>query len=135
MGAYMSRRNLSRLLAIFLVTLVGSRGTALSEDNTSIVINGFSTNIAAVTVGSSGTNNSLQILNAGFLTTSGNGVVGLGSTASNNFALITDPGSGWSIGGFLDLGDSGPFNQVTITNQATVTVAGSLYAGFGGHHN
>src|ERR1051325_372276 len=66
----------SKLIAMIamIVTAFGwlSR-VALAEDNTSILINGFSTNIASVTIGSTGTNNSLQIVNAGFLTTSGNG--------------------------------------------------------------
>src|SRR2546426_2691646 len=60
---------------------------AWAEDNVAIILNGTTTNFGgSLTIGNTGTNNSLQILNGGSATNT-SATVGASTTANNNFVL------------------------------------------------
>lgn len=89
-----------------------------ADDNTTTVFgDGSSTNLGgSLTIGDTGTNNVLIISNA---TTVANttGTVGNAASANFNSALVTGAGSVWSnSAAFFYIGNTGSFNQVTITN-------------------
>src|SRR6185503_13647575 len=112
----MNHRSLGGVLAL-VITLSSS---SFAEDNTSIIVNGFGTNIpGTLTIGSLGTNNSLQITLGGSVTNDA-GVIGDTATASNNFVIVNGAGSLWTntiSGGFdgVIVGKSGDNNNLTIS--------------------
>src|SRR5262249_41379255 len=84
----------SRLLVfVFLVAFVMQTN---AENNTSVIITGpATTNIVGTEIiGNTGTNNSLQIYNAGAVT-NGMGVIGNNAGANFNYVIVQDPGSIW----------------------------------------
>jgi len=76
-----------------------------------------------LTVGLSGSSNSLVITNGGFV--SGptiSLIMGEGTAAKNNSIVVTGPGSSlYNPGGIIRIGSSGSGNSLIITNGATVT--------------
>lgn len=103
---------------------------ALCEDNTSLVVDGVSTNIGdPLTIGLSGTNNSLIVKNAGSITNT-TGMIGKQITADQNFAIITNAGSAWINTEYLYVGEFGAENQLFIADGGKVKATLGLLVGF-----
>jgi T5SS/PEP-CTERM-associated repeat protein len=69
-----------------------------------------------IVLGSNAAPNLLVITNGGFLSNSGNGVIGGSAGAATNSVLISGPGSGWSIGTDLHFGEVGSSNRIFVEN-------------------
>jgi T5SS/PEP-CTERM-associated repeat protein len=59
----------------------------------------------------------------------------VGSISSNNVAIITDPGSSWTLSSSLSVGSIGAFNQLIITNGAQVQSASGYLGSSAGSSN
>ncbi len=94
---------------------------AMAEDNTTTTINGtiVNNNNADYYVGTSGTNNVLQIINGGQLTNVASGYVGYNTGANNNSVLVSGSGSLWTNSN-LYVGYYGGGSQMIITNGGAV---------------
>lgn len=112
-------------------------GSAYGEDNTSQSFVGVTTNLGgALIVGNTGTNNTL-LISSGSVVTNTEGIIGNGSTAKFNSALVTGPGTVWVNTGTngqlvfqaaVMVGSDGSFNSLVISNGAKVfsSFAGAL---------
>src|ERR1043166_3880450 len=111
------------ILACFLAaaTLLSPVSTR-AENNSNYIFNGTTTNFGGVfnlpTTGT-GTNNSLQILNAGSVTNT-DANIGNGGSDHFNYALVRDSGSLWYNSGNLSIGSSGMGNYLIVTNGGRV---------------
>lgn len=114
-------------VAIYLLGIA----VILAENNTDLVITGpTTTNIGGtLTIGDTGTNNSLQIYNGGAVTNT-LGVIGNATTASDNYVIVQDAGSLWQNNGDLRIGSSGSDNTLIITNGGRVNATGIGYFGY-----
>src|SRR5439155_20110348 len=86
-----------------------------------------------VYLGSNGAFNRLVVSN-GWTMQAFSGNVGVQVSASNNLALVTGPGSVWSIA-TLTLGSSGAGNQVIVSNGGLLDCASSTIGAFPGSSN
>jgi T5SS/PEP-CTERM-associated repeat protein len=78
--------------------------------------------------------NSLVISNGGQVSTSlGTGVIGEGTTADNNSAVVTGTNSKWTVDR-LDVGFYGDYNCLLISNSGSMQV-GTAYIGISGSGN
>ena len=89
---------------------------------------------ASFFIGSAGSTNQFFVSNGGAVETD-NGFVGGGSTSSNNLALIADPGSRWTCASSLQLGNAGSFNQLIVSNSATVATRNLFVGGISSSNN
>ncbi len=105
---------------------VGSSG-----NNTAIVTDpgSFWTNKFNLTVGDSAGNNRLTVTNGAWVANQ-DGMIGNDAAASNNVVIVSGTNSIWTNLGNLYLGNSGPFNQLFVTNSAVVGVRSNLFIGF-----
>jgi autotransporter-associated beta strand protein/T5SS/PEP-CTERM-associated repeat protein len=96
-----------------------------AEDNTTTIISGVVSNNSGVTytVGSTGTNNYLQIDSGGQLTNITDAVIGNAATANGNSALVTGTNSSLfgPSNGRLFIGNTGSRNSLTVSNGAIVS--------------
>jgi len=107
-----------------------------AEDNVTNIISGtvVDNSGAAYTVGSTGTNNYLQIDSGGQLTNITDAVIGNAATASGNSALVTGTNSSLFIpntaivaGSRLFVGNSGSRNSLTVSNGALVSAGSRIF--------
>src|SRR5262249_43093805 len=76
------------------------------------------------------------VINQGALVLSDNGYVGESGGASNNTALVTDPGSLWSNRSQFVVGQNGTMNnRLVVSNGAAVVSSGASGGGMGGTSN
>ena len=93
---------------------------ALAEDNTTLLINGTTTNIGgSLVIGSTGTNNSLVIINGGSVTNA-SATIGSAATADRNFVIVSNTGSLWFNSNDVVLGSSGAENRLSILDGGVV---------------
>lgn len=108
-------------------------GFQVSSSNNTMLVSGtnslFSNHgtIAQFYVGFGGTLNQLAVRDGGFVQTDA-GHAGYGGTSSNNVILVADPGSTFSCFNGLNIGYSGSFNQLVVSNGGTVSTP-ALYLG------
>lgn len=121
-------------LGLLLPGLLGAPAV-LAQHNSNILVSATNIATGSLTIGSTGTNNSLQVTAGGGVTTTGTGVIGFGSTASNNYFIVSDSGSAWNISSYMEVGENGPANQGTISNGGSVSVGNSIWVGYGNHDN
>ena len=119
----MMKKRAEHLVGIVLVAL-GIFGTippsGMAEDNTTNLFDGISfTSGGDLTIGHSGTNNLLHILNGGSVTNSF-GFIGFQSTGDDNRAIVENAGSIWVNNSDLHVGSSGSDNLLTIQDQGRV---------------
>jgi len=123
------KRQVQHWIMLALVSTWASSSQA--EDNTTTTFSsGGSTNLGgALTIGSTGTNNTLLISNGSSVTNT-LGKIGDGVGASNNYATVTGSGSSWfnnNVGGYsLYVGKSGSFNTLVISNGALLNGGGAV---------
>lgn len=99
---------------------------ARAEDNTVMTVDGVTSNVASYILGSTGTNNTLSVLNGGRLVNTGDGIIGNAAGASNNIATVNGSGAIWTNTGSLIVGNAGSGNRLTISNGAFVAAQGQL---------
>ena len=109
-------------LGILGSTAIANNNLALVRDAGSLWINSSS-----LLVGSSGSGNQLVVSN-GAVVASASGTVGVNTTASNNLAVVTGPGSLWTNSGDLVVGSLGKWNQLVVSDDGTVQAA-NAYVG------
>ena len=121
--------------ASFTVQVTGNDGLFSTKDFTltiqlpPTIIDGVTVNDPGTyMVGNNSAFNALIITNGGLLT-SADGVIGNSIVSSNNIAWVTGPGSLWSNGGSLYVGNTGSFNTLTLTNGGSV-LATNIVVGF-----
>src|SRR2546422_9948692 len=73
-----------------------------------------------VTVGTNGSFTLLVLSDNSLLTNSANGTIGLNTTARSNEVRLLSPTARWLMGGPLFLGSNGSFNQLVVSNGASV---------------
>src|SRR5258705_13636121 len=73
-----------------------------------------------VTVGTNGSFTLLVLSNNALLTNSANGVIGRNANAKSNEVQLLSPSARWLMGSALQVGSSGSFNRLTISNGAVV---------------
>src|ERR1043166_6623340 len=101
--------------------------TSWAENNSNYVFNGSTANFGValyIPMSSTGTNNSLQILNGGKVTNNG-GALGLNGGDNDNYAIVSGNGSIWQNNGGLSIGSVGSRNSLLITNGGLVQITGS----------
>ena len=124
---------------------LNSRGTVVSNGSAFIVgdtgsnttlnlmggMHSFSSNLV---VGNSGAGNSLLITNGAQARVNGRGIIGNSAGSTNNYAVVTGPGSVWSNKSFLYVGNNGSGNSLAITNAGQVFCS-TGYVGWFGNGN
>ena len=80
-------------------------------------------------IGSNGASSRLTVSGGALVQNAFNANIGHRSSSSNNSVLVTDAGSLWSSF-LLNVGNAGAFNQLTVSNGATVSSGGGT-VGFG----
>ena len=101
----------------------GLIGYATNANNNSVLVTGTgSTWGASVTVGYSGSSNSMTITNGGLVrnVSAAIATIGMNTGANNNSVLVTGSGSLWSNWSVSHIGGQGSFNSLTITNGGNV---------------
>jgi T5SS/PEP-CTERM-associated repeat protein len=112
--------------ALYGVTI----GNATTSSNNSVLVSGSNSTIVStggVTVGSSGSGNTLTIESNAVVSNSSDVVLGLQATSSNNSVVVN--GASWTNTGALKVGFDGSSNSLTATNGSTLVVAGDLSIG------
>src|ERR1051326_5525381 len=110
------RTNIIRLIALSSALACLSSSSAWAEDNTTLFINGFTTNAGgSFILGNLGTNNFLIITNSGVLIAT-NSTMGVNTSADDNVAIVTGVGSQWTNTGNLTVGNLGANNDLFIAN-------------------
>jgi T5SS/PEP-CTERM-associated repeat protein len=105
-----------------LGNLIGSNTAAnTAVDGGSLNVTGSLQNTGDLTVGGTGSGNSLVITNGGTVANSF-GFVGNDASSSNNSVLVTGAGSLWTNSRPLYVGNSGSGNSLVISNGGTVVV-------------
>ncbi len=98
----------------------------LVADGTTAAIDATSTNLTGnLTIGTNGSFTTLVITNAGTVTNSGTGAIGLNPTAMTNRVIVTGTNSIWNNMGNLAIGSFGSFNNLIVTN------GGKAFGSFG----
>lgn len=112
-------------------SIVASNNTALVTD-----IGSLWTNQTALYVGNFGPSNSLAIASGGIVSDY-YGYIGYNSGATNNTVTVSDSGSTW-FNVQLEVGGSGPFNSLVVSNGGKVVVGSGVSfigAGSGSSNN
>lgn len=116
--------NRTAILSALLCAAVAAR----AEDNTTVVISSATSNApGGVIVGYAGTNNTLTVQNAGFLTTTNFSAMGVLTGACANAATVTGAGSTWSSGAGFYVGGYGSFNRLTIAAGGRMIVSNTAF--------
>ncbi|MBI5397789.1 MAG: hypothetical protein HZA91_21020 [Verrucomicrobia bacterium] len=114
----------TRRVAALLATagaLLGLAPQSRAEDGITNTINATTvTNVSTYMVGTDGTFNALVITNAGKLLVTTNSIIGSSAASSNNNAWVTGAGSLWSNASDLQVGNTGSFNSLTISDGGQV---------------
>jgi T5SS/PEP-CTERM-associated repeat protein len=98
-------------------------------DNATNTLSNVTNNINGdVIVGTNGSFTLLMLADNSLLTNSGNGVIGLNSTAKSNEVRLISPTSRWHVGGTLLVGSNGVASRLVVSNGAVVE---SLYGNIG----
>jgi T5SS/PEP-CTERM-associated repeat protein len=123
----------------FCFALALSSSPAWAVDNSTTTYNGGTHNLGGTFSFPSpdGTNNTLQII-GGALVYNTQGILGDGSTANTNFALISGTGSTWSNASTVNsffVGHFGSGNQLTVESGGELISVGSSFIGNNGHNN
>src|SRR5207237_7270925 len=93
----------------------------LVADGASKLINGTTTNVTGdLVIGTNGAFTTLIITNAGMVTNTGNGTIGLNTSAKSNQVIVVDDLSLWGMGGNLVIGNAGSYNSLLVTNDGMV---------------
>lgn len=105
-------------------------GREVGADRNTLVVHGSGSDLAtpfgAIIVGESGSGSTLSALEGGTIR-SGSGFIG--ALSDQNRVLIQDAGSEWTMSSSLRVGVWGADNELTVSNGAMVSVAGSTYIG------
>ncbi len=101
----------------------GPGGSALNGMAVRLKPTGF----GALIVGNDGTNVQLTINNTLAGTT---GTIGNSATALSNSVFVTGAGSLWTNSSTLTIGNNGAFNQLVVSNAATVSASNNVVVGF-----
>src|ERR1043166_4406377 len=96
-------------LAFSVAAVIFSALPGQAQNNTSLLIDAVTTNFAGanLTIGSSGTNNSLIIRNGGVVTNVAIGAIGSGAGGNFNFGVVTNTDSAWYTTGEVRVGATG----------------------------
>ncbi|HEY2083180.1 MAG TPA: hypothetical protein VGI88_10375, partial [Verrucomicrobiae bacterium] len=99
----------------------------LVSDGQTAVLDGVTTNVAGVTIGTNGSFTLLVVTN-GSSVTSGTVFIGMNGSAANN-RLVVSAGSVWDNPGNFYVGHNGSFNKLDVVGASTVT---NVYGYIGG---
>ena len=95
--------------------------SVFAETGATNIVSGTTTQISGnYRVGTNGAYNALIVTNAGCFIVTGYSYIGSSAVSSNNNAWVTGPGSVWSNGSYLYVGNAGSFNSLTIANGGRV---------------
>src|SRR5437868_5641667 len=117
-----STRDLHGLAAGFLIIIAAMSVRAqLVADGTTKTITATTTNLAGdLVVGTNGSFTTLIVANAGGVTNTGSGTIGLNSSAKTNQVLVTDANSFWGMSGNVVIGNAGSYNSLMVSNGGKV---------------
>ena len=95
-------------LLLLLISETLTARAQLVADGASKLINGTTTNVTGdLVIGTNGAFTTLIITNAGMVTNTGNGTIGLNTSAKSNQVIVVDDLSLWGMGGNLVIGNAG----------------------------
>jgi T5SS/PEP-CTERM-associated repeat protein len=117
-----SGNNLTVGAGAWVVNTDGYIGYANSASNNSVLVTGSNSLWSALnlTIGNDGSGNKLTISNQGTVSCL-NGGIGYSANSSNNSVLVTGSNSLWTNVAHLYVGYAGSGNNLTISNQGTVS--------------
>lgn len=127
--------------AVINITNAFTLGNVTNAPNNSVIISGdgSSLDIRAVTVGNSGSGNSIVVTNGGRLSTDGNAASGSATTSvgssvfsSNNAVILSGEGSSWrqtNTTRVITIGDNGSGNRLVVSNGADMSVTVAVNVG------
>jgi len=120
-GLTMITKNvLSRIiLTAMLLSVPGARAQIVNDGATNTLSN-TTNSFTDVTIGANGSFTLLILSTNALLTNSGNGTIGLNTTAKTNEVRLLSPSARWFVGNQLMVGSNGSFNRLTVSNGATL---------------
>src|SRR5882672_7009025 len=104
--------------SMWAVTVSPLRAQIVNDGATNTLSNVTNPITGDVTVGTNGSFTLLVLSDNSLLTNSGNGIIGLNSTAKSNEVRLISPTARWLMGTNAVVGNSGSFNRLTISNGA-----------------
>src|SRR5436190_20120059 len=83
----------------------------------------------SLVVGSSGSYNLLTVADDHGQLVTGAATIGLNGGSANNTVRIIGGKSGWACNGLMNIGDAGPFNQLTLSDGGGVGTTDKINVG------
>jgi len=117
------------LLAVLLLLAPRARAQVVADGATNTLNNVTNSYVGDVTIGTNGSFTLLTITNGALLTNTADAYIGRNTGANSNTVRVTGANSRWFVNNFLNVGNSGSFNSLLITNGGTVA-NGFGYIGF-----
>src|SRR3954468_2395804 len=108
------------LLTLTLLGATTLNAQIVADGATNTLSNVTNTIIGNVTVGTNGSFTLLVLSDNALLTNSGNGTIGINTTAKANEVRLVSPSARWNMSGLLFLGSNGPFNRLVVSNGGSV---------------
>jgi T5SS/PEP-CTERM-associated repeat protein len=113
-------------------------GNASASNNLALVTGAGSswTNVGGLQVGNYGSGNLLVVTNGGTVFAGAQQIIGNDSGADSNTVIVKDVGSRWLGSNSLDVGRSGSFNRLSVSDGGFVASSGAVIGNFSGsEHN
>jgi len=128
-------RTYSIILTAALLSASATQAQIVNDGATNTLSNVTNTFTGDVTVGTNGSFTLVVLSDNSLLTNSGSGIIGLNATARSNEVRLISPSARWRMGGLLFLGSSGSFNQLVVSNGASVSDGGAIISYLAGTSN
>jgi len=110
---------------------ISDPGAQFVADGTTNTLDSVTNFIAGdVTVGNNGPFTLLILTNSALLTNSGHGYLGRHPGANANAVRLDGANTRWLMSGNLYVGSNGAFNQLVLSNAATVSASNNVFVGF-----
>src|SRR5262245_43611773 len=109
-------KRLQTALVLTLLTSSALRAQVVNDGATNTLSNVTNSFTGDVTVRTNGSFTLLILSDNTLLTNSVNGVIGRNAAANSNEVRLVSPTARWRIGNELHIGESGPNNQLTVSN-------------------
>src|SRR5438874_10798190 len=111
------------ILAAALLSASTTQAQIVADGATNTLSNVTNTFTGNVIIGTNGSFTLLVLSDNALLTNSNSGIIGLNTTAKANEVQLVSPSARWLMGGLMFLGSNGSFNQLVVSNGASVSDA------------
>jgi fibronectin-binding autotransporter adhesin len=118
------------LVGLFSPLCTSRAQAQIVSDGATTILNNLTNSLTGdVTVGANGSSALLIITNGALLTNTLDSFIGRNDGAASNAALVTGSNSRWFTGRMLNVGNSGSFNHLLVTEGGQVSVLGDAFVG------